>query len=246
LAVALDQQSTGGDGTHGRMQQVTWNTTTNTKAAFINITAGATFFAVEVEVEKAAPGTLTMHWDSTGTNQLMTQIGTTQAAGGSAATSVALFGLVSPTAGSNTISWSATGGSGSTGGYIAGTSWTGTETSSVAAAIEGFASANNGGATSTPASVTTAVSIPLGDVAIGVFGANGVAFTGTYSAGGTSIDEDGTGTDGASAARWSGAGSTITATSALTGNANWAAAVVGLKVPSGGDTFVNAMQMFQV
>src|SRR5690349_11814286 len=52
----------------------------------------------------AAPSSMSVHWDSAGTNQALTQIGTSQVVGGGTGTMVSsLWGLVAPTAGNKTL-----------------------------------------------------------------------------------------------------------------------------------------------
>jgi hypothetical protein len=96
-----------------------------------------------INVSSGAP---TMHWDSTGTNQSMTQLGTV--ANGTVNTY--FFGLLAPTTGNHTLSASWTG---SSGGCIGAECYTGTATDTLANAFTNFGS-NTG--SSTTATVTSA------------------------------------------------------------------------------------------
>ena len=112
-----------------------------------NLTVGATataLLACLIFDGSANLTTFAMHWDSTGGNVAMTQIGTTTYV--STVGQIVLFGLVNPTAGAKTLkaTWVGTGV-----GYMASMSFIGTDTSSVATAFTNFNSATPTGATGT-------------------------------------------------------------------------------------------------
>lgn len=201
-------------------------------AAFLTVGASATFLLVMISVDNTSPGVPTAHWDSAGTNQAMTQVGSTitNATGGF---SLCFMGLVNPTAGSKTLTF-AFGTSGNN-AYAAGESFTGTVTSSVAAATEGAATATGN---STTAAATTAVSIPSGDMAV-AWTTNVNGYTGdpmtpnaVQADGGKAIGDNQSLTHNAAGEYYSGAGSAISCS--LGGpTGQWAAAIVGIKAPGG-------------
>jgi len=224
MAVAHDADS-------GGVNAVGIFSTTQTSTNFMTVGASATILIIGLEIETAAAGTFTAHWDSAGTNQVMTQIGSNAVIGTSF--TLALFGLVSPTSGLKNLSYSFSGVGTSTNGYVYGVSFTGSNTSSVASATEGNVSSTG---TSTTASVTTSVSIPATDMATAWFIDGGSGFTGSFVNGATQADggkavgiNQALGANGA-AEYYTGAGSTITASAGLAASDPWAAMIVGIKV----------------
>jgi len=116
-------------------------------------------------------GTVTLsapvaHWDTAGTNQLMTQIGST-ITNAAIDQHLALFGLVAPTSGNKnlTVSWT-----GASGVYLSAIAFTGVDQTSAAVAFPHF---NNAVGTTSPASV--AITSATGNETVAVFSANGAA-----------------------------------------------------------------------
>jgi hypothetical protein len=226
MAVAFDASTAG-------LLSSTSGVGSQTIPNFMTVGASASILIVGIECDTSTPGTPTAHWDSAGTNQAMTQIGTTlTVTGGGAPASLVFFGLVNPTSGSKSLNYSFPGQATSVNTYIYGVSFTGSVTSSVAAATEGFASNN---ATSTTASVTSAVSIPSGDMAtaLAIDCGSGFVNATTENLGGTQIGENEGLTNNGVAARFSGSGSTITASASLNASDVWGAIIVGIKASGG-------------
>lgn len=188
----------------------------------LTIGATATFLLVGFEVDSATPSSV--NWDPAGTNQPMTLIGTVAAG---TTSNIALFGLVNPTPGNKSISFTATANNSA---YIFGISFTGSETSSVAAATEGF---NKATGTGTSFSVVTSASIPSGDAAVSALG-NSHTITGFPSDGGTSIGLGNSLTTNLAGENYSGAGSAITASASSASSGQWAYVIVGIAAPGGG------------
>lgn len=208
-----------------------------TNLSGITVPAGTTLLIALVEVESSTPGTVTAVWDNVGTPQTMTQVGSTLiVTGGGGPGSIAVLGVVNPTAGQKEIRVNWGGVSTNVNGYIAQVSFTGTSTSSVAAATEGFAS-NNG--TGTTASVTSGASIPASDMAAVFFLDCGVSFTGSFvngatqADGGTAIGISTNNTNNAAAEYYTGAGSAVAASAGLAGSDVWGAVIVGIKAAGG-------------
>jgi hypothetical protein len=133
MAVAVDAQTTA---------STTLNSTTSGTSALLTVGAGATALLGILCMEQATTAQ-TMHWDSTGTNQAMTLLGSVAGTDGW----VYLFGLVNPTVGNKTLatSWTTT-------CFIASldaVSFTGTDTASVAAAFQNFNSSLQTGTATT-------------------------------------------------------------------------------------------------
>lgn len=102
---------------------------------------------------------LTLHWDSAGTNQLMTLIGQSAAVTG---VGIAyLFGLINPTSGAKNLhaTWTTSGEC-----SLFGASWSGVSQTSIASAFPNFNSAT-GNADPATVSITSAV----GDAVVGSF-----------------------------------------------------------------------------
>lgn len=207
----------------------------NDSSSIITVGASDTFLLLAIECDTSTPGTPTAHWDSAGTNQAMTLIGTVT---NSTATvqSLSLFGLVSPTTGAKLFSWTFPGQAVSVNSYHFGVSFTGTETSSVAAATTGFATGQ--GATGANSTVTSAASIPSGAMAVAAYN-NNSGFTNAFTAGtdpgdgGTAVGKNESLTTNMAGEYYSGAGSTITATAANAASQPWVAAIVGILAPGG-------------
>lgn len=215
----------------------TCSSATHTIVAANTLTVGAsdTFLLMGIELDSTTPGTAAAHWDSGGSNQAMTSLGTIITEATSTAKALVLFGLVNPVAGNKTASHSFSGQSAAANGYSFLISFTGSETSSVAAATEGYATNSN--STGTTASVASGVSIPSGDMAV-AFYVNINSFTNGFTPGanpgdgGVAIGQNQSLTTNASAEYYSGAGATITASAAQASGA-WAAVIVGIKAPGG-------------
>ena len=226
--VALDGLSAGGGAANGHMYAVgSVGASAIPLSAFQTIGASATIFCVGFEIDLASP-TTTIHWDSTGTNQLMTQVGSNIALGTGTGT-IQLFCLVNPTAGSKTLSFQVTNAS-SNSVYIVGMSFTGSITTSVAAATEGAAQNSSATATTT-ATVTSSASIPSTDMVFTMFANSGGDFTGAVSSNSTLIDHYNAVNNNALASYGTGAGATFTAT-ATQGSDGFAASITGIKAPA--------------
>jgi hypothetical protein len=136
-----------------------------------NLTVGATATTLICTLCFDGSATLTapaVHWDSTGTNVAMTQIGTTVTSAGNG--QIMLFGLVNPVAGAKTLkaTWTGTGT-----GYMASMSFIGTDTTSIATAFTNFNSATPTGTGSTAFNITGA----SGNYAIAVNGNDNATYT---------------------------------------------------------------------
>lgn len=193
----------------------------STAGTFFSPSASASLMIIGVAMNDslAAIGTMSMVWDPTGVNKAMSSIGSVQTT--TAGQAIFYFGLVSPgTTGAKVARFSWTGSASGDVYEAYGISYTGSVTTSVAAATEGF---NTNTGSSTSASVTTSASIPTGDLATSWFVSNGSAFTN-----GGQLDLDATQFD-VSCSTASGAGSTITSTTALSPTTTWAAMIVGIK-----------------
>ena len=228
MAVAFDARSSGN--CNLGMWDTNYATGGVTIAGFQTVGASATCLWVAVEVDTTTVGAWTVTWDSAGTAQVMTQVGSNISQGGGSALTLAQFVLVNPTTGTKNLKIVGASIAGAPNMYVAGASFTGTATASVAAATEGAATANDGGTTGTTASVTTGVSIPSGDMAVAGFV---IDTAGSISStNGTNIGICGVLTNNAAAAYYSGGGGTITGTATSGAAAHWAAAIVGIKAPA--------------
>ncbi len=165
----VDKFSSGGTGTNATVFNTTFfQNTTSDIATFINITAGATFLLVGVEFNQGGGtgGTLALTWDQGGTNQSMTSLGS-PVLNSNVGDAIQYFGLVNPTSGNKTLRVTNSGNTfGNLGAEIWGMSFNGTATASVAAATEGYATNTDGGTAGTALTVSSAVSIPSGDMAV--------------------------------------------------------------------------------
>lgn len=210
----------------------------------ITVGAGDTFLLFMQEVDSATPGTVSAVWDVGGSAQSMTQIGTTLTnSAGATAMSVAFFGLVSPTAGAKTFGWTWSGvGAAAIDSYLALISFTGTLTTSVAAATKGFNSGNIANGASTTGSVSTSASISNTEMAVAWCS---YLISGGFTIDGTNIGNNQTGATNAASSYYTGANATLTSNfSGLTANDNLAAMIVGLTGTAGGDTLGGAMQAY--
>lgn len=195
-------------------------------SATVNV--GDTLLIVGMEMDTSTPGTATANWDTAGTNQAMTLIGTVQTnSAGATPMSVALFGVVNPTSGTKNFT-----GVFSSGGikncYLLGVSFTGTSTVSVAAATLGLNQTNI--ATSATTTNTTSASIPTGDLVLAWWS----DLNGAGTLNGTSLGSDTALTTNAFASWYSGAGGTVTSTFTNPGASDQIATfVVGIAAPSG-------------
>lgn len=195
----------------------------------LTVGASATFLVIGIEQDAATPGA--PNWDSAGTNQLMTLIGTAITNGTSSPTmTLALYGLVNPTPGAKLVKLN---GSSNGAAYCSGISFTGTDTSSVAAVVEGYATNQSA---STTITVSSGIAIPTGDMAVTFY--NDVqgysnAFTpgSNPGDGGTAIGKNEGGTTNMAAEYYSGAGATISSSAATPsfGSNSFVAAIVGIK-----------------
>jgi hypothetical protein len=163
-------------------------------------------------------GTVTLsapiaHWDTAGTNQLMTQIGSI-ITNGAIDQHVALFGLVAPTSGNKnfTLSWT-----GSSGVYVDLIAFTGVDQTSVAVAFPHF---NSAVGTASPASVP--ITSATGNYTAATFTANGAAdlttlnFTNLFG-------PDLTDPNGSGAANYTTGAATNTHTCTLSATGSWLA-----------------------
>jgi hypothetical protein len=221
VAVTIDHISSGASNPTGTNLSF-WNTNTVANStqdgtSFMTISAGATFLLVGIQVftDPAVQGTNSFIWDQGGTNQSMTSLGSALFNSDSGS-QLQYFGLVNPTSGTKTLRLSNTGNTnGNQSAVIFGISFKGSITTSVAAATEGYATnVNVSGTPSATASVSSAVAIPTGDLAI--------AFYYTDTGGGATFPTDG-GTFGDMAftnsreyESYSGAGLTINSSYATT------------------------------
>jgi len=121
-----------------------------------SLSNGALIVGVGWDTKVTSPNA---HWDSTGTNQLMTLIGTVDTAGTNG--TVALFGLRNPTSGNKTFSTSWTTASVAN---IFSVSFTGVDQTSDVAAFKNF-----GSATGNSSAPSVAITSAVGDIVIGAF-----------------------------------------------------------------------------
>jgi len=152
MAVAVDAVSTVETQSAGG---ITTETHTNLTVG-ASLSNGALIFGVAWDVKITSPNA---HWDSTGTNQAMTLIGTIDTTGTNG--TVAIFGLRNPTSGNKTFSTSWTTASTC---MIFGISFTGVDQTSDAAAFAHFNSAT-GNSTAPSVTITSAT----GNIIVGAF-----------------------------------------------------------------------------
>jgi len=156
----------------------------------------------------------------------MTSLGTIAVNG---TQNLSLWGLVNPTSGNNTIQLNGTLNNGC---YVGGTSFTGTVTSSVAAAAYGY---NTATGSTTSVAVTTSVSVPSGDMAVSSMITPSLdGISGFPSDGGTSLGSNGGGGPNGYAESYSGAGSTITASGTISTPLGWCAVISAIAASAGG------------
>lgn len=212
-------------GTNSHMWEVgAIGTGAQTLTNFQTIGASATIFCIGIEIDIASP-TVTVHWDSTGTNQAMTQVGSNIALGTGTGT-IQQYCLVSPTTGQKTLSFTCSTCS-SNSAYVVGISFTGSITTSVSAATEGAAQ-NSSATGTTTATVTSSASIPSTDMVFTMFANSTGDFTGGVSANSTLIDHADGENNNAEASYGTGTGSTFTAT-ATQGSDGFGASIIGIK-----------------
>lgn len=232
-AVAKDATSVISSGTASSAQHTEGSSS-------ITVGASATFLLAMLEADTSTPGTVSAVWDKAGANQAMTLIGSVVTeSGGATPISVAFFGLVNPASGAKLLSYTWGGQATGVNAYIGLISFTGSNTTSVAAATEAFNSAHN--TTGANAAVSSAASIPSGDMAVAFYGnINGYsnAFTaGTNPGdGGNAIGKNETLTTNAAAEYYSGAGGVINASAAQISSGAFAAIITGIKAAGGGPT----------
>lgn len=193
-----------------------------------NVTAGATALVLLVKFNglAAAIGTVTLTWDSGGTNQAMTQL--VQKDGTN--TGLWIFGLRNPTSGTAktlSINWS---GGGNQHIDICGVSYNGSDTTSDATAFPTGHRTTNAGTSITPSIVVTS---PAGNQAIAILTEDGTGLNNNNTPNQTSVFASTQG-DPSCGSRTAGAGST-TLSSTLDIIANtFIAAGIDIAVPSGG------------
>jgi hypothetical protein len=222
MAVALDATGT----------VLTSGSGTGTSTNYTGITVGsgsnrALIVYVALTVGGSAP---VLHWDSAGTNQLMTLLGTGVADGTSA--HYYLFGLVAPTSGAKNllVSWT-----GTVQSLVDAVSFTGVNQTGGTTSFPHYNSATGTGTTA-----TVVITSATGNFVVGIFGDNfdgvgttgqtqlysdntGISSSGNYSAGAASVSL--TSVISASSSAWGAAGCDILAAAAVS------VAVVGRTSP---------------
>jgi hypothetical protein len=181
----------------------------------LTVPAGTTTllaFLAHGEQTNAATG-VAVHWDSAGTNQNMTLIGTVDS--GNFNVKVSLYGLVSPTTGAKTLHATWTGGCPAALSAIA---LTGTVTTSVAAAF--IHAATNTALTGAP---SVSVTSSAANMAIAFMALNNAAITSETATNSTLLFNASLTQLGTAAARATGA-STVAFTAAPSGSNEWVAA----------------------
>lgn len=222
MALAVSTTSSGGGGSNGILYgSVSGGSTPISIAGFQNTGASDTLLLVFWGISDATTniGTVTAKWGS----QTLTEIGSALLWGSSSDSSY-VFGLVSPTSGSQglTISWTGAGGLDSY--AVFGISFTGSVSNSVAAATYAFQSNSNSTANTT-STVTTAASVTTGDIAVAMQLAQQTGFS---AVSGTEIDIfNVTGGFNAGCNRSTGAGSAITLTGTCA-SALWGSTIVAV------------------
>lgn len=214
MAVAVDAVSS------AETQSASVTTATHTNLTIgASLSNGALIVGVGWDTKVTSP---TAHWDSTGTNQLMTLIGTVNTAGTNG--TVAIFGLRNPTSGNKTFSTSWTTASIA---CIFGISFTGVDQTSDANAFKNFNSAT-GNSTAPSVTITSAV----GNIIVGAF-VNATAATDWTSVNNTTLCL----TIGDQLAMNRAAGAASVAMSGVIGSADqWAATGVNVAAATGGVT----------
>lgn len=202
MAVAVDAVSSAA--TQSGLGVTTFTHTNLTIGA--SLSNGALIFGVVFDATITSPNA---HWDSTGTNQLMTLLGTVSI---SANAMIALFGLRNPTSGNKTFSTSWTTATSCT---VFGISFTGVDQTSNAAAFKNFNSATG---TSTAPSVT--ITSATGDAVVAWFMHDNGSFD--FSSLNNTTLYNGSGVNSGAANRAAGAAS-VAMSSVLTGSDIWGA-----------------------
>ncbi len=231
-------------GTLGRAADIDANgsanpTTVNQGFGFITIGASATALVVGIMMASEQhlgdnPGVVTVTLNPLGTPQVLTQLGTLVDNGSTQKSPTYLFGLVNPAAGVGNIqiSWTI-----NTDNrqeiYVYAMSFTGTATSSVAAAFYGFNTANDGGVSGAANQVSTSKAVRSGDMAFALHINPFVGFNQpANNATGTEMDDDQHITNNSYGQYFTGAGSAIVARADNVGAGGssdfWCAAVVAV------------------
>jgi hypothetical protein len=232
MAVAVDavSQPTGAGDVHG----------TGTSATFQNLTVGSgsnRALVVVVTFDIQTPGTVTMTWDSGGSNQVMTQIVTLSSSAANEGT-VQLWGLIAPVAGNKVLK--VTNANTATDIYLDAMSFTGVD--------------QTGGTTSFPHSTSGYATTATGTLPITSTGGN---YTISGYSGGTNINSvnqtslanDHSGTNTNYAAQYAAGAATVTHTYNLAGSpTGQGAPMVGTDIAAvaAGDTFGGAMQLMMM
>jgi hypothetical protein len=209
-------------------------------AVGITVGASATLLLLIISSDgSSAPTTLGARWDPLSTNQTFVSCGTPiQSTVGGSTAIMGILGIVNPTPGAKTVTFSC---SNNGGVYYTLISFTGSVTSSVAAATEGYAT-NSG--TSASCTVTTSASIPSGDMATG--GTNNTnGFSGFPSDGGTSLGSNTAQTTNMAAEYYSGAGSTITQTISQGSSGTFQSVIVGIKAAGAAITTIGWLPQWE-
>jgi hypothetical protein len=187
MAVALDANAV-----------TAFNISATTSATNTTLTVGAGATALlGFLIQETACTAQTMHWDSTGTNQAMTLIGSSVGANGW----IYLFGLVNPTTGNHTLSSSWT--TSCFQGVLSACSFTGTATTFAAAFANFLGNATTGTTT------TLVLTGATGNISVCAGANNQHAFS-SFSATGSTVLFNVTGVDGEAAYAPSSASTTWT------------------------------------
>lgn len=209
-------------------------------SSIITVGASDTFLLFMFECDTTTPGTVTIHWDNGGTNQVMTQIGlTTDSTNG---VTTAFYGLVNPTAGAKKFDWTLSSTTNGTNFYRCAISFTGSITTSVAAATYAFNSNTSTSAVAN-ATVSSASAIATGDMAVTAYVNDTTGFSNAFTAGtnpgdgGTAIGQNQTLTNNMSAEYYSGAGAVINSSAACSTTSFFVAIITGIAAPAS-NTFI--------
>lgn len=203
------------------------------------VTSGAALLIVGIEVDTATPGTVTGVWDSGGTAQAMTLLGTviTETGGGGGPATVALLGLLSPTSGTHTVNISFSGLTGGTNCYVQGVTFNGVTTPLASAAI-GYATSSGATSVSGGLSTTGAASAPTGSIVYAFGSDQGNGFTGAVSSSGctsaTQLQQNQGLNTNAQSASCAGSGGAPTLIQAQVSSNQWAQAIIILSPGGGG------------
>lgn len=216
-----------------------------TLASYMTLGASATFLLILVEYESNNPGTVSVTWGS----QSMTQIGSTVDVVAQVDTSgfMSLWGLVSPATGAQTLTITGTTG-GALSAYVAGVSFNGSGTTSVAAATTGYASNLQTSGSSSTMTVTTAAAIPSTGVAVawGIDSGNGFSSSPEvmWSTGTNLLDNSSAvGGNFANFSVNSGTGATMSVSAALSSTDNYGVQVTGILAPAAVATLVGSQPL---